>query len=193
MLLSTESYTWNHSSKHAAATAPNDPSTPPRPSRLRAPPGPARPCPALPGPARPRPARPAWPFAAGRKPADGLACLAPAMLALRGLGGLPGGGVARVASAACRWPAAPDARRDGARPSSTARFKIRRVDYPWKREILNVSWEFMKQEMVSHFQAQPQRDSTVHVTAQEFRGNHLSNTTCLTHYLFESVKTFGNL
>lgn len=51
------------------------------------------------------------------------------------------------------------------RPSTSKRYRIRRVDYPWKIELLRDSWEFMKQDMISYFQAQPQRDSTVHTRA----------------------------
>lgn len=51
------------------------------------------------------------------------------------------------------------------RPSTSKRRSIRRVDYPWKIDILRDSWQFMKQDMVNYFQTQPQRDSTVYVKA----------------------------
>eukprot|EP00927_Polykrikos_kofoidii_P021462 TRINITY_DN20289_c0_g1_i1.p1 TRINITY_DN20289_c0_g1~~TRINITY_DN20289_c0_g1_i1.p1 ORF type:complete len:317 (-),score=56.54 TRINITY_DN20289_c0_g1_i1:59-1009(-) len=46
---------------------------------------------------------------------------------------------------------------------SSKGYSIRRVDYPWKAVLLKESWKFMKQEMINHFQSQPQRDSTVHL------------------------------
>eukprot|EP00928_Gymnodinium_smaydae_P011928 TRINITY_DN14360_c0_g1_i4.p1 TRINITY_DN14360_c0_g1~~TRINITY_DN14360_c0_g1_i4.p1 ORF type:complete len:319 (+),score=78.14 TRINITY_DN14360_c0_g1_i4:109-1065(+) len=52
--------------------------------------------------------------------------------------------------------------------STSKRYKIRRVDYPWKMQLQKMSWDFMKQEMVSYFESQPQRDSTVHVIAKEW-------------------------
>lgn len=51
------------------------------------------------------------------------------------------------------------------RRGSSKRFNIRRVDYPWKMELMRESWDLMKQEMINYFEAQPQRDSTVHVRA----------------------------
>eukprot|EP00450_Noctiluca_scintillans_P035617 CAMPEP_0194539164 /NCGR_PEP_ID=MMETSP0253-20130528/79020_1 /TAXON_ID=2966 /ORGANISM="Noctiluca scintillans" /LENGTH=257 /DNA_ID=CAMNT_0039385391 /DNA_START=76 /DNA_END=846 /DNA_ORIENTATION=- len=54
------------------------------------------------------------------------------------------------------------------RAGSTKRYNIRRVDYPWKAEINRTSWELMKRDMISHFRAQPQRDSTVNVRGNEW-------------------------
>lgn len=51
------------------------------------------------------------------------------------------------------------------RRSTSKRFKIHRVAYPWKAELERMSWDFLKQEMVSYFQVQGHRDSTVHVRA----------------------------
>lgn len=51
------------------------------------------------------------------------------------------------------------------RPSTSKRRSIRRVDYPWKVEMLQDSWEFMKQDMVNYFRTQPQRNSSVQVKA----------------------------
>jgi hypothetical protein len=39
------------------------------------------------------------------------------------------------------------------------------VDYPWTVEIMRDSWGLLKQEMINHFRSQPERDSTVHLTA----------------------------
>lgn len=47
-------------------------------------------------------------------------------------------------------------------------YKVRRVDYPWKDEILKESWGFLHQEMIDHFQTQPQHDSTVHIRAEQW-------------------------
>lgn len=54
------------------------------------------------------------------------------------------------------------------RAGGSKRHKIRRVDYPWKQEILKYSWNFLKEEMVQHFQNQPERDSTVNLVASEW-------------------------
>jgi len=51
---------------------------------------------------------------------------------------------------------------------SSKGYNIRRVDYPWKDQILRESWKFLKQDMIHYFQSQPQRDSTVHIHAQEW-------------------------
>lgn len=52
--------------------------------------------------------------------------------------------------------------------SSSKRHNIRRVDYPWKSQLQKASWKFMKEEMISYFEAQPQRDSTVHIRGTEW-------------------------
>mmetsp|Transcript_57820 Transcript_57820/g.161387 ORF Transcript_57820/g.161387 Transcript_57820/m.161387 type:complete len:295 (-) Transcript_57820:127-1011(-) len=49
-----------------------------------------------------------------------------------------------------------------------SRHNIRRVDYPWKGQLLKTSWEFMKQEMINHFETQPSRDSTIHIRARKW-------------------------
>jgi len=54
------------------------------------------------------------------------------------------------------------------RTSTSKRRRVRRVDYPWKVQLLKESWKFLKQEMVDYFQSQPERDSTVHVRASEW-------------------------
>lgn len=51
------------------------------------------------------------------------------------------------------------------RPSTSKRYKIRRVDYPWKMDLQREAWEYMRQDMVNYFRSQPQRDSTVNVRA----------------------------
>merc|ERR1740121_2393617 len=61
-----------------------------------------------------------------------------------------------------------DAIRDAQRPATSRRHRIRRIDYPWKRELLQDSWEFLKQDMVNYFQSQPQRDSTVNIQGREW-------------------------
>lgn len=68
----------------------------------------------------------------------------------------------------CRWLPVLDAARTATRPSTSKRHKIRRVDYPWKAELLRESWEFLKQDMIAYFQSQPQRDSTVNIRASEW-------------------------
>lgn len=52
------------------------------------------------------------------------------------------------------------------RAFSSKGYNIKRVQYPWKTMMLKYSWEFLKQEMVTHFEAQPQRDSTVHIRGE---------------------------
>jgi len=59
-------------------------------------------------------------------------------------------------------------RRTGVRAGGSKRYNLKRVDYPWKQEILKYSWNFLKQEMVDHFVSQPQRDSTVHLVSGEW-------------------------
>lgn len=63
-----------------------------------------------------------------------------------------------------RLGAAAGARRGFARKQ----IAIRRVDYPWKAQILKESWHFLHQEMIEHFKNQPQHDSTVHIRAQQW-------------------------
>lgn len=52
--------------------------------------------------------------------------------------------------------------------STSTRYNIRRVDYPWKVRLQKDAWQVMKEEMIAYFQAQPQRDSTVHIRAAEW-------------------------
>eukprot|EP00929_Paragymnodinium_shiwhaense_P116323 TRINITY_DN8577_c0_g2_i1.p1 TRINITY_DN8577_c0_g2~~TRINITY_DN8577_c0_g2_i1.p1 ORF type:complete len:340 (+),score=61.63 TRINITY_DN8577_c0_g2_i1:133-1152(+) len=52
--------------------------------------------------------------------------------------------------------------------STSKRYSIRRVDYPWKVELEREAWTFMKEEMVQHFETQPARDSTVHIRAVDW-------------------------
>lgn len=77
-----------------------------------------------------------------------------------------------VCGSAPAWRAAPwraEPQRASRRAFGSSKIhKIRRVDCPWKSELLRDSWHFLKQEMVHHFQAQPQRDSTVHIHAIEW-------------------------
>mmetsp|Transcript_34006 Transcript_34006/g.75857 ORF Transcript_34006/g.75857 Transcript_34006/m.75857 type:complete len:310 (+) Transcript_34006:85-1014(+) len=47
-------------------------------------------------------------------------------------------------------------------------YTIERVRYPFKMELLQESWKFMKAEMVEHFQNQPERDSSVHIRAESW-------------------------
>jgi len=51
------------------------------------------------------------------------------------------------------------------RASTSKRYRIKRVLYPWKRELERESWDLLKQDMINYFQAQPQRDSTVNIRA----------------------------
>eukprot|EP00435_Cladocopium_sp_Y103_P016214 s189_g4.t1 len=51
------------------------------------------------------------------------------------------------------------------RSFSSKGYKIRRVRYPWKTEVQKMTWELLKQDMVSYFQNVPERDSTVHIRA----------------------------
>lgn len=56
----------------------------------------------------------------------------------------------------------------GCRTSSSKRYNITRVRYPWKSQMLYDSWEFMKADMVNHFQTKPQRDSSLDCRAWEW-------------------------
>eukprot|EP00747_Dinoflagellata_sp_TGD_P093831 gnl/TRDRNA2_/TRDRNA2_165894_c0_seq1.p1 gnl/TRDRNA2_/TRDRNA2_165894_c0~~gnl/TRDRNA2_/TRDRNA2_165894_c0_seq1.p1 ORF type:complete len:316 (-),score=32.15 gnl/TRDRNA2_/TRDRNA2_165894_c0_seq1:109-1032(-) len=68
-----------------------------------------------------------------------------------------------------RWlPQSTAACKTALRFGGAARYKIRRVEYPWKAELERESWEFMRQEMVNFFASKPQRDSTVHVRGVEW-------------------------
>lgn len=56
----------------------------------------------------------------------------------------------------------------GCRTSSSKRYSITRVRYPWKSQMLYDSWEFMKADMVNYFTNKPQRDSSVDCRATEW-------------------------
>lgn len=57
---------------------------------------------------------------------------------------------------------------DQQRSFSSKGYNIKRVQYPWMNMMKKYAWNFLKQEMINHFDAQPERDSTVHVRAAEW-------------------------
>lgn len=68
------------------------------------------------------------------------------------------------------WPAlsAVAAMRTTQRSSTSRRYNVKRIDYPWKAELQRDAWSFLKQEMVAHFQNSPARDSTIHIRAEQW-------------------------
>jgi len=75
--------------------------------------------------------------------------------------------IVRVANAAPLYPRV-GGQLAARRAFSSRNYQVERVRYPWKTELTNDSWKFLKQEMVNHFQLMPARDSTVNIHAIEW-------------------------
>lgn len=45
----------------------------------------------------------------------------------------------------------------------SSKYKVKRIRYPWKEQIVKESWKFLKDEMVQYFESQPARDSTINI------------------------------